>query len=80
MKQGTKTLTKKTKTLTKYLIFSFAVVLTYTAAEFITSTLTGVLHDTITTCLYAFFGTEVGACAFIKITGSKKEDGENVEG
>lgn len=64
----------KNKALTKYLVFSFAVVLLYTAAELILSTVTGITHDTVTTCLYAFFGTEVGACAFIKITGRKTED------
>lgn len=63
-------------TLTKYLAFSFAVVLVYTAVEFLVSTITGVSHDTITTCLYAFFGTEIGACAFIKIAGRKKDDAE----
>lgn len=64
----------KNKALTKYLVFSFAVVLLYTVAELILSTVTGITHDTVTTCLYAFFGTEVGACAFIKITGRKTED------
>ena len=62
------------KSLTKYLVFSFAVVLLYTVAELILSTVTGITHDTVTTCLYAFFGTEVGACACIKITGRKTED------
>ena len=64
----------KNKALTKYLVFSFAVVLLYTVTELILSTVTGITHDTVTTCLYAFFGTEVGACAFIKITGRKTED------
>ena len=64
----------KNKALTKYLVFSFAVVLLYTVAELILSTVTGITHDTVTTCLYAFFGTEVGACAFIKITGRKTGD------
>lgn len=64
----------KNKALTKYLVFSFTVVLLYTVAELILSTVTGITHDTVTTCLYAFFGTEVGACAFIKITGRKADD------
>lgn len=64
----------KNKSLTKYLVFSFTVVLLYTFAELILSTVTGITHDTVTTCLYAFFGTEVGACAFIKITGRKADD------
>jgi hypothetical protein len=64
----------KRDTLTEYLVFSFAVVLVYTVTEFVVSTLTGVSHDTVTTCIFAFFGTEIGACAFIKIAGRKKEN------
>lgn len=62
--------------LAEYLLFSFTVVLTYTAIEFAISTMTGVSHDTLTTCIYAFFGTEIGACAFIKIAGEKNKDAE----
>ena len=67
--------TGKRDKLTEYLLFSFAVVLIYTAIEFVVSTLTGVSHDTLTTCIYAFFGTEIGACAFIKISKRKQKDG-----
>lgn len=66
----------KKDTLTEYLIFSFSVVLIYTVAEFVTSTITGVSHDTVTTCIFAFFGTEIGACAFIRIAGRKAKDGQ----
>lgn len=62
------------KRLTKYLIFSFAVIILYTIAEFVTSMTTGITHDTLTTCLYAFFGTEVGACCLIRIVGTRGED------
>lgn len=65
---------KRHDTLTKYLFFSFAVVLIYTVIEFIVSLYTGVSHDTITTCLYAFFGTEIGACAFIQIVKTNKKE------
>ncbi len=64
----------KKDTLTEYLVFSFAVVLIYTVTEFVTSTITGVSHDTVTTCIFAFFGTEIGACAFIRIAGRKGEN------
>lgn len=70
----------KKDTLTEYLIFSFAVVLVYTATEFVTSTITGVSHDTVTTCIFAFFGTEIGACAFIRIAGQKAKDGQGSTG
>lgn len=72
--------------LTSYLLFSFAVVLIYTILEFAVSTITGISHDTVTTCVFAFFGTEIGACAFIKIAGRKeksdtevKEDWDNLD-
>jgi len=52
--------------LDKYIIFSFAVMLTYTIFEFIFSTITGVSHDTLTTCLYSAFGGELLMCALIK--------------
>lgn len=65
--------------LAEYLFFSFAVVLIYTAIEFAVSTLSGVAHDTLTTCIYAFFGTEIGACAFIKISKRKKDEGEEFD-
>jgi hypothetical protein len=70
--------------LTSYLLFSFAVVLIYTILEFAVSTITGISHDTITTCIFAFFGTEIGACAFIKISGRKdkletKEEWDNLD-
>ncbi len=52
--------------LDKYIIFSFAVMLTYTIFEFIFSTITGVSHDTLTTCLYGAFGGELLMCALIK--------------
>ncbi len=70
---------KRHDTLTRYLLFSFAVVLIYTVIEFVVSLYTGVSHDTITTCLYAFFGTEIGACAFIQIVKTHKQTAEDTE-
>lgn len=52
--------------LDRYLIFSFSVLILYTLAEFICSTITGISHDTLTTCLYAAFGGETLLCALIK--------------
>lgn len=60
--------------LTKFIIFSFAVILIYSVAELIISTTSGISHDTLTTCLYACFGGEVLACALIKVFKLKEED------
>lgn len=60
--------------LANYIVFSIAVILIYSIAEFIFSTLTGVSHETLTTCVYAFFGTEIASCAFIKVYKLKHED------
>ena len=57
---------KKRSGLDKYIIFSFCVMIIYTIVEFIFSTLTGVMHDTLTTCLYGAFGGELLLCAIIK--------------
>lgn len=62
------------KALTKYLLFSFAVILVYTVIEFVTSMHTGLSHDTLTTCLYTFFGTEVAACCLIRIIDRDKKE------
>ena len=61
------------KDLTKYVVFSFVVVILYTISEFITSIITGISHDTLTTCVYAFFGGEVVTCGLIKIFKLRRE-------
>lgn len=65
---------KKIPSLTKFIVFSFAIILIYTVVELILSTKTGRSHDTLTTCLYACFGGEVLACALIKVFKLKEED------
>ena len=52
--------------LDKYIIFSFSVMIIYTIFEFVFSMITGVSHDTLTTCLYSAFGGELLMCALIK--------------
>jgi hypothetical protein len=39
----------------------------YSIFEFIFSIIYGFSHDTLTTCIYAFFGTEIASCGLIKI-------------
>lgn len=53
--------------LTKFIIFSIVIIIVYSVVEFIFSITTGISHDTLTTCVYAFFGTELVSCALIKI-------------
>lgn len=64
---------KKTPSLTKYVIFSISIVLIYSIVEMIISTITGISHDTLTSCVYGFFAGEVVVCALIKIFKLKKE-------
>ena len=58
---------KRLKDLDKYVIFSIVILLVFTVAEFITSSVTNFSHDTLITCFYAAFGGEILSCALIKI-------------
>ena len=62
------------KDLTKYVVFSITFVILYTIIEFVVSTITGIPHDTLTTCVYGFFAGEVVSCALLKIFKIKKEN------
>lgn len=68
---------KKLATLTKFIVFSVSVVLIYTICEFIYSIRTGISHDTLSTCVYAFFGTELASCTLIKVFNILKIKGDN---
>ena len=57
---------KKLAGLDKYVIFSFSVLIIYSIAEFVVSTITGISHDTLTLALYGAFGGELLLCAVIK--------------
>ncbi len=59
--------------LANYIVFSIIVIMIYSIAEFIVSSITGIEHSTLTTCVYAFFGTEIASCAFIKVYKIKNE-------
>ena len=58
---------KKLGGLDKYVIFSISVVLIYTIVEFIFSTITGIEHSTLTSCVYAFWAGEIVTLGLIKI-------------
>lgn len=65
---------KKLSGLDKYVIFSIALLLIFTVAEFIVSTITGTPHDTLITAFYGCFGGEILSCALIKIFKLKRSD------
>lgn len=66
---------KKLSGLDKYVIFDISVLLIYTVAEFITSTITGVEHSTLSTVFFACFGApEILAACLIKIFKLKKSE------
>ena len=65
---------KKLNDLDKYIIFSFVVMLLYTVAEFITSTVTGVSHETLTVSLYGAFGGELLITALLKKWKIRREN------
>ena len=55
------------KNLTKFVVFSICFVVLYSIFEFVFSIKYGFSHDTLTTCIYTFFGTEIASCGLIKI-------------
>lgn len=56
------------KYLTKVVTFCIAFIVIYTIAQVVLSYFLQVeLSPTLTNCVYTFFGTELAACAFIKI-------------
>lgn len=61
-------------TLSQFVVFSIALIIIYTIIEFIFSTITGISHDTLTTCFYAVFGGEILSCALIKIFKLKRTE------
>lgn len=67
---------RKVPSLTKYVAFSIAILIAYTLAELILATITGIEHDSLTTCVFACFGGEILSCALIKIFKLKEENND----
>ena len=65
------------RSLTKYVVFSIALLLVYSVVEFIFAVKTGNTHDTLTTCIFACFGGEILSCALIKIFKLKEDSNGN---
>ena len=62
--------------LTLYVVFSIMVLIIYTIVEQVISTISGISHDTLTTCFYAAFGGEILMCGLIKIFKLKGEQND----
>jgi hypothetical protein len=75
-----KQINKKFHSLTLYVIFSIIVVVLYSIIEFIFSTVTGISHDTLTTCVYAFFAGEIVTSGLIKIFKLKEKKNDDFLG
>ena len=68
---------KKLNGLDKYVIFSISVLVLYTIAEFITSTITGIEKSSLTMAVFGFFGApELIVAGLIKIFKIKEEKHE----
>lgn len=67
---------KRKKSLTRYVVFSLAVLLVYTICNMITFFMTGNEPSTLTTCVFSVFGGEILSCALIKIFKLKEEKKE----
>jgi len=72
-------ISKKLSGLDKYVIFSLTILLLFTVAEFVTSTITGIEKSTLCTCVFSCFGGEILSCALIKIFKLKEDDNKNAE-
>jgi hypothetical protein len=60
------------KNLTKAVTISIIIIIIYSISEFI-SGIFGLHHEVLTGCIFAFFGTELAACGFIKIFKIKED-------
>ena len=71
------------RSLTLYVVFSISVLIIYTIVEQVLVSLYNISHDTLTTCIFSFFGGEVVVCALIKIfklhTGRDRETSDLVD-
>lgn len=70
---------KEYPSLTKFVVFSFSLLIIYTIVEFIVSSITGQEHTTLTTCFFTCIGGEVFSCCLIKIFKLKEEKESNYE-
>lgn len=65
---------RRTPSLTKYVVFSIAVLILYIIVELIVSTRTKVSHPDLSALVGSTFGGEILFCALIKIFKLKEEN------
>ena len=74
MRKQIKKRRKRFPSLSAYVVFSIVMLIAYTIAELLITSLTDLSHDTLTTCFFATFGGEILTCAIIKIYKLKGEN------
>ena len=62
-----------------YLIISIILMLIYTATSIVVQAATGKTNDTLTTCFFTAFGTEIASCCVIKVFNIKHESDDNMD-
>lgn len=62
-----------------YLIISIILMLIYTGVSIAIQTMTGYTNDTLTTCFFTAFGTEIASCCVIKVFNIKHEFKANLD-
>lgn len=70
---------RKLNGLDLYVIFSISVLVLYTIASMVIAVKANQQIDTLTTCVFAFFGGEIVTCALIKIFKLKDKTKEDEE-
>lgn len=68
---------KLSKSLDKYIIFSFSCIILYTIVNILLALRTGMEMSVLTSCIFAFFGGEILSCAMIKKFKLKENNGGN---
>lgn len=67
---------KKLNKVDKYILMSVTLLILYTIIDRIILVRTGLSSDTLTTCFFAAFGTEILSCCIIKSLNIKNEGKE----
>lgn len=56
-----------------YLIIMILLMLIFTVASMVIQVVTGYTNDTLTTCFFMAFGTEIASCCVIKVFNIRNE-------
>lgn len=66
---------RRTPSLTKFVVFSFTVIIIYTISEMAVSIISGVSHPDLTAMIGSTFGGEMLCCAIVKVFKLRGENG-----